>query len=392
MGTANRIRNVAFLSTYPPRECGLATFTQDLVQALDAFDDLIKTKVIAVSNGDYYNDPRVMTVLSQYDKWSYLDLAKKINESDIDLLVIEHEYGIFGGFCGDYILELIKNLRVPFITTLHTVLPNPTFKQKQVLTSLGAASVKVVTMARNTVRILQNVYGIDSGKIEVIHHGVPFRLLESRDKLKKKHGYANLNIIATFGLISPGKGLEYGIEAIAQVVKDHPNTLYLILGKTHPGVKSEQGENYRQKLAAITGWLGIENHVRFIDKYLTKEEIIYYLRLCDIYLTPYLSKDQAVSGTLAYAVGSGRVVVSTPYLYAQELLGEGRGLLAEFRDANSIAKCIKHVLDNPDKKCEMERRTAKLGQNMLWNAVASEYFELFLKLTGDSKDTGTKVS
>ncbi|WP_425058107.1 D-inositol-3-phosphate glycosyltransferase [Sporomusa carbonis] len=392
MVTTNRIRNVAFLSTYPPRECGLATFTQDLVQALDAFDGLIKTKVIAVSNGEYYNDQQVMAELSQNDKSSYLQLAKKINESDIDLLVIEHEYGIFGGTCGDYIGELIKNLQVPVITTLHTVLPNPSFKQKQVLSTLGAASIKVVTMARNTMKILQNVYDINAGKIEVIPHGVPFRLLEPRDKLKEKNGYASLNIIATFGLISPGKGLEYGIEAIAEVVKDHPNTLYLILGKTHPCIKNEQGENYREKLLDLTHRLGLDNHVRFIDKYLTKEEIIYYLRLCDIYLTPYLSKDQAVSGTLAYAVGCGRVVVSTPYLYAQELLGDGRGLLAEFRDPNSIAKCIKYVLDNPDKKREMELRTAKLGQTMLWRTVAAAYFELFLKLTGDSKNAGTKVS
>jgi len=257
---------------------------------------------------------------------------------------------------------------------------------------LGAASIKVVTMARNTMKILQNVYDINAGKIEVIPHGVPFRLLEPRDKLKEKNGYASLNIIATFGLISPGKGLEYGIEAIAEVVKDHPNTLYLILGKTHPCIKNEQGENYREKLLDLTHRLGLDNHVRFIDKYLTKEEIIYYLRLCDIYLTPYLSKDQAVSGTLAYAVGCGRVVVSTPYLYAQELLGDGRGLLAEFRDPNSIAKCIKYVLDNPDKKREMELRTAKLGQTMLWRTVAAAYFELFLKLTGDSKNAGTKVS
>ncbi len=392
MVTTNRIRNVAFLSTYPPRECGLATFTQDLVQALDAFDGLLKTKVIAVSNGDVYNDQRVMAELPQHDKWSYLELAKKINESDLDLLVIEHEYGIFGGYCGDYILELVKNLQVPVVTTLHTVLPNPSFKQKQVLSSLGASSIKVVTMARNTVKILENVYGINAGKIEVIPHGVPFRLLEPRDRLKKKHGYTDMNIVATFGLISPGKGLEYGIEAIAQVVKDHPNTLYLILGKTHPCIKNEQGENYREKLFDLTHRLGLDNHVRFIDKYLTKEEIIYYLRLCDIYLTPYLSKDQAVSGTLAYAVGCGRVVVSTPYLYAQEVLGEGRGLLAEFRDANSIAKCMNYVLENPDKKREMERRTAKLGDSMLWSAVAAEYFELFLKLTKDGKNAGTKVS
>lgn len=392
MVTTNRIRNVAFLSTYPPRECGLATFTQDLVQALDAYGGLVNSKVIAVSNGEYYSDPKVMAVLAQHDKWSYIDLADKINKSEIDLLVIEHEYGIFGGFCGDYILELVKNLRVPVVTTLHTVLPEPSYRQKQVLSSLGAASTKIVTMARNTVKILQDVYGIDAGKIEVIHHGVPFRLIESREKLKKKNGYANMNIIATFGLISPGKGLEYGIEAMAEVVKDYPNTIYLILGRTHPCVKSEQGENYRQKLEAITGWLGIEDHVRFIDRYLTKEEILYYLRLCDIYLTPYLSKDQAISGTLAYAIGSGRVVISTPYLYAQEMLGEGRGLLAQFRDAKSIADCIKQVLANPDKKREMELKTTKLGQTMLWGTVAAEYFELFLRLTGERKKMDVKVS
>jgi len=382
MVTANRIRKVAFLSTYPPRECGLATFTQDLVQALDAYEGLLRTKVIPVSNGESYDDQRVMTVLAQKDREGYSRLAEELNSSDVDLLVIEHEYGIFGGYCGEYILDLVKSLQVPVITTLHTVLPNPSFIQRQILTELGAASAKIITMAQNTAKILQSVYGIEAAKIEVIPHGVPFRLLEPRDKLKKKNGYANTNLVVTFGLISPGKGLEYGIEAIAQVIKEHPNTLYMILGKTHPCVKNEQGENYREKLLALTRDLGLENHVRFIDKYLTKEEIIYYLWLCDIYLTPYLSKDQAVSGTLAYAVGCGRVVVSTPYLYAQEILGDGRGLLAEFRDAGSIAKCINYVLANPDKKRDMELKTAKLGQTMLWSAVASKYCDLFLRLTG----------
>ncbi|AEV67980.1 glycosyltransferase family 4 protein [Acetivibrio clariflavus] len=388
---SNRPRNIAFLSTYPPRECGLATFTQDLVRELDNVGVLNKPKVIAVSNDNYSYSDRVIMELKQHERESYIETANTINSSDIELLVIEHEYGIFGGDSGEYILDLVENLQIPFIVTLHTVLPSPLEKQKEILEVLGQKSAKVVTMAKNTKPILEKVYNIDPSKIEVIHHGVPYRILESREKLKEKHGLSGKSVVSTFGLLSPGKGLEYGIEAIAMVAKKHKDIVYLILGQTHPCVKKESGEVYREKLMALVNDLGISEHVRFVDKYLTKDEIIHYLQLSDIYMTPYLGKDQAVSGTLAYAVGYGRVIVSTPYSYAKEMLAEGRGLLAEFNDARSLAEQIEYVLENPDAKEEMERKTLSVGRTMMWGNVANHYTKLFIDTLEEQKLAGSQV-
>lgn len=388
---SNRMRNVAFLSTYPPRECGLATFTQDLVRELDNITLINKPKIIAVSNGVYDYDERVFLELEQYDRESYKDIAEKINVSNIELLVIEHEYGIFGGESGEYLLDLVENLEIPFITTLHTVLPSPTEKQRQILKVLGEKSEKVVIMAKNTVGILEDVYDIDPEKIEVIHHGVPFRIMEPREKLKEKSGYKNKYIISTFGLISPGKGLEYGIEAIAKVAKKYKDVIYLILGQTHPCIKKESGESYREKLINLVNSLGVQENVKFINKYLTKDEIIHYLQMSDIYMTPYLGKDQAVSGTLAYAVGYGRVIVSTPYSYAKEMLSEGRGMLAEFKDSDSLAECICYVLDNPQKKKEMEQKTLNVGRTMMWGNVANQYAKMFIDTLEEYRKSGAMV-
>lgn len=388
---SNRTRNVAFLSTYPPRECGLATFTQDLVRELDKVALIDNPKVIAVSNDRYTYSDRVIMELNQHDRDSYLKTADEINHSNIELLVIEHEYGIFGGESGEYILDLVNNLQIPFVTTLHTVLPNPTEKQREILKKLGEKSAKIVTMAKNTRPILEKVYEIDSSKIEIIHHGVPYRILESRDKLKEKHGLSGKSVVSTFGLLSPGKGLEYGIEAIAEVAKEHKDIMYLILGQTHPCVKKESGEVYREKLMSMVNSLGIRDHVQFVDKYLSKDEIIYYLQLSDIYMTPYLAKDQAVSGTLAYAVGYGRVIVSTPYSYAMEMLSEGRGLLAEFKDAHSLADHIKYILKNPEAKKEMEKRTLSVGRTMMWGNVANQYAKLFIDTLEEQKVAGSLV-
>lgn len=387
----NRIRNVAFLSTYPSRECGLATFTQDLVRELDKVGLLNKPKVIAVSNNEYSYSDRVIMELWQHDRDSYIKTAEDINNSNIELLVIEHEYGIFGGEAGEYILDLVDKLQIPFVTTLHTVLPKPSDKQKEILRLLGKKSAKVITMARNTKPVLESVYDIDPSKIEVIHHGVPYRILESRDNLKEKHGLSGRSVVSTFGLLSPGKGLEYGIEAIAKVAKEHKDIVYLILGQTHPCVKKESGEEYREKLMELVDRLGIREHVWFVDKYLTKDEIIHYLQLSDIYMTPYLGRDQAVSGTLAYAVGYGRVIVSTPYSYAKEMLSEGRGLLAEFNDADSLAGHIRYVLKNPEAKKEMERRTLSVGRTMMWGNVANQYTKLFIDILEKLKLMGSMV-
>jgi len=368
---------IAFLSTYPPRECGLATFTQDLVLQLNENQSTSKNRIIAVSNASFQYDDEVKLELLQNDRSSYIQMASKLNNSDIELLVIEHEYGIYGGERGEYLLELIYNLQIPFVTTLHTVLPKPDYKQRYIVNALGQKSKKIITMAKNTISILNNVYGIDPAKIEVIHHGVPYIPMQSREKLKAESGLAGRPVISTFGLLSPGKGLEYGVDAIAQVAKKHKDVLYYILGKTHPAIEQESGESYRQSLATMVAQLGIESNVSFVNKYLTKEEIIRYLQLSDIYLTPYLGKDQAVSGTLAYAVGYGRVIVSTPYSYAQEMLSQGRGMLADFKNSESLASCIEYVLDNPEEKAQMEQKTYEIGKEMMWQHVVQKYKDLF---------------
>jgi len=379
--------NIAFLSTYPPRECGIATFTQDLINAIDNIGT-IHTSVIAINNKeDCEYDTKVEVCIGQNEQKDYIEAAKKINASNIDLLVIEHEYGIFGGEDGEYILDLINNLEIPVVTTLHTILSEPNANQRSIINSLGKKSEKIITMANNTKLMLQSIYGVDPQKIEVIHHGVPKMLIQSRETLRKKHGYKNMNIISTFGLLSPGKGIEHGIEAISTVVKSNSHVLYLILGQTHPALKDE-GKKYRIKLEGLVESLGLNNNVKFINKYLSKDEIIQYLQLSDIYLTPYLGKDQAVSGTMAYAVGYGKAIVSTPYLYAKEMLSDGRGLLAEFNNPDSLANCISQILEDPDKKARMESDTMKLGRTMYWDIVAQSYIEVFAIIIKSVPQTG----
>ncbi len=389
MKTKKGIMNIAFLSTFPPRECGLATFTEDLINEVDKIGT-VRTSVIAVTNGEVYDDPRVECKISQLKRADYFRTALWIN-THMDFLVIEHEYGIFGGESGECILDLARNLKIPFIITTHTVLQQPTIKQRTVLKLLGGLSTGVVTMAKNSIPILSKVYGIEPGKITVIPHGVPCLPIKPRDQLKIDHDLTGKHVLSSFGLLSPAKGLEYGIKAVAKVVPEFENLVYLILGKTHPTVKQTMGESYRQELMDLAENLGVQDNVQFIDKYLTKEEVMTYLNMSDIYMTPYLSKEQAVSGTLAYAVGCGRVIVSTPYRYAQEMLGDGRGMLAEFSDTDSLASCINYILENPLHKKEMESKTLTLGQTMSWANVAESYTQLFINLAQQSQRTQVLV-
>lgn len=392
MKQAKAYKNIAFLSTYPPRECGIATFTEDLITTMDHIGKL-NTHVIAISNSEKCSyGSKVMAEIRQNEQNDYIEMAKQLNASNIELLVIEHEYGIFGGDHGDYILDLVNNLEIPVVTTLHTILSKPTPKQKHIIHELGKKSEKIITMAQNTKRILQADYGVKAEKIEVIHHGVPKKPLQLRETVKKKLGYENRQIICTFGLIGPGKGIEHGIEAIAKVInssstRDNSDVLYLILGQTHPSLK-EKGMAYRNKLEDLVNELGISENVKFINKYLTKDEIILHLLLTDIYMTPYLAKDQAVSGTLAYAVGYGKAIVSTPYLYAEEMLAEERGLLAEFNNPDSLATCIKQILEEPIRKSKMERNTAKIGRTMYWDKVALRYTNVLLGIMTATTEIG----
>ena len=370
--------NILFLSTYPPRACGIATFTQDLLNALEK-TGRINASVMAINDSDYSYPENVKFTIEQQNKNSYAEAAEKINGSGFDLLMVEHEFGIYGGEWGEYLLNLTERLQIPYCVTLHTVLPQPNEQQRKIIHALAAKCCKLITMAANTVETLQNVYGVDRGKIEVVHHGVPEYPAVERDTLKKEQRLTNRFIVSTFGLISPGKGLEYGIEAIAKVAKKHPEILYLILGQTHPVIKQRDGEKYREKLEHTVKNLGVEDNIRFVNHYLKIEEIIRYLQLSDVYMTPYLGKDQAVSGTLAYAVGYGRVIISTPYLYAQEMLADKRGLLADFHSSASLAECIEEVISHPEKQEEMEKRTRELGKTMYWNQVALNYLHIFQK-------------
>ncbi|MRN55281.1 glycosyltransferase family 4 protein [Paenibacillus monticola] len=372
-------RNIVFLGTSLPRECGIATFTQDLLDQFAQIKGFNQPRIIAINNNNasYHYGEQVLREIDQENQADYTETAQYLNSSNVDLLVIQHEFGIYGGESGEYLIPFIEKLRIPYIAIFHTVLTKPSVKQRFIINKVAELAVKVVTMAQSTVKDLTSIYGIDTQKIAFIHHGVPYVQSESRAKLKEQYGFADRKILSTFGFLSPGKGIEYGIEAMRGVVKQHPEALYIIWGKTHPVVKLETGEVYRQKLIDLVEELDLQQNVLFVDKLLTQEEVIHSLVMSDIYMTPYLGKDQAVSGTLAYGVGYGRVIISTPYRYAEEMLAEGRGLLAQFRDSISLEACILQLLNNPAIVKEMEARTLELGKTMMWSEIAKTYAALF---------------
>lgn len=370
--------HLAFVSTYPPRACGIATFTQDLVRELEKVPGIAAPSVVAMEREPLQYGLRVRSTIREQERADYVRAAERLNASSVDVVVIEHEYGIYGGADGEYILDFARTLEKPLVTTLHTVLPEPSANQRRILRELGRLSSRVVTMARRSRDLLARVYGIGADRIEVIPHGVPLlKPSASKQALKQHYGLAGRSVMSTFGLLSEGKGIEYGIEAVAQVARRHPDLCYLVLGKTHPNIVAQEGERYREKLEGLVQQYGIAQNVRFVNRYLTKQEIVDYLALSDIYLTPYLGKDQAVSGTLAYAAGSGKAIVSTPYRYAEEMLADGRGLLAAFRDAGSIASAVERILDAPEAARQMERKMRALGRGMFWDRVARKYEMMF---------------
>jgi len=368
---------VAFIGTSLPRECGLAVFSQDMMDQLEKFDDFAQTSMVSVEEGRSYRyGHRVIGRINQNKQRHYAEAAAELNRTDTDVVIIQHEFGIYGGENGRYVLDFASTLKIPFIVIFHTVLAAPSPEQRRIMKELAALSFKVITMARNKIDDLIDVYGISPSKIEMHHHGVPTVSTESREELKERFGYADRQILSTFGFLGPGKGIEYAIEAMKGVVESHPEALYIVWGRTHPGIKRLEGETYRETLRKRVHELELDGNVLFVDKHLSQKEVVQSLVMSDIYLTPYLGKDQAVSGTLAYGIGYGRVVISTPYRYAQEMLADGRGLLAEFRDSASLKHQILSVLDQPALKADMERRTLILGQKMRWNEIAGEYASL----------------
>jgi glycosyltransferase involved in cell wall biosynthesis len=371
-----------FLGSYPPRECGIATFTKDVVDSYNkAFG--ITSDVVAIDEpgGEMRRyGPEVVARLSEEDRSSYRQVADFINRHPSDLLNVQHEYGLFGGERGEWLMDLLRALEKPVAVTMHTVLPEPDETMLRVTRELCASASRIVSLSETGRGLLETVYGIDPELLRVIHHGVPDVPFTNTDAAKASFGIGQRVLITTFGLISRGKGLEYAIEAMRDVVRRHPETLYLILGATHPVVRRQEGESYRETLQAKIREYGLQYNVQLVDKYMEFDELVSYLSATDIYLTPYLNPDQIVSGTLAYAVGCGKAIVSTPYLYAQELLAHNRGFLCEFRDSKSIAQRMNMLLDDPDLRRATERRAYRFGRQMTWPHVAGEYANVFLEL------------
>lgn len=373
-------KKIAVIGNYLPRQCGIATFTTDLCDALAGQTKKMEENLIAVAMDDIpegYDYPdRVKFQIRTHLQPDYIRAADFLNINKFDLAILQHEYGIFGGNDGSHILHLIQNLRMPVIITLHTVLGEPTEEQRSIIQELAKYSEFFIVMAHSACTLLKDVYGIDDEKIAFIPHGIPDVSFKRSDSFRESLGLKNKKTLFSFGLLSPGKGLEVMINAMPQIIEKHPNAVYTILGKTHPHVKSESGDSYRQGLLQQVAKLGIEKYVHFKDHFVKLDTLTEYIKASDIYVTPYVSEDQIVSGTLAYALGMGTVVVSTPYLYAKEMLAEERGRLVPFGDSEAMAKEIIHLLDHKGLCLDIREKCYHHGRSMIWEKVGSDYIEL----------------
>lgn len=375
---------VLVLGSFPPRECGIATFTKDVVDSLGLRTD-VRCEVIAIDEpgtARRYEQP-VVARLARDDTSSYAELAGFINAHPAELLLVQHEYGLFGLDDGAAFVALLRAIRKPAVVTFHTVLAHPSEHHRDVTQQICAIAQMIVVLSNTAKDIVLREYRIAPDRVRVIAHGVPDVPFAITAGAKQRLAIADRTVISTFGLLSCGKGLEDAIEAMRSVVLTHPEALYLILGQTHPLVRQHEGETYRMSLRELVVSAGLERHVQFVDRYLTFEDLVSYLSATDIYVTPYLNAEQIVSGTLAYAVGCGKAIVSTPYLYAKELLADERGVLCGFRDPPSIAAAILMLLDNPLRRRSLERRAYAYGRTMIWPHVAEAYAGAFREVVSN---------
>ena len=379
--------SIAFVATCPPRQCGIATFTSDLARAIQATDAAATVSWAAIDQPQAGHDygPEVRWLIEQGNPASYRAAAKELNASDVDVVAIQHEFGLFGAWNDgfeDHLAPFFAALRKPVVTTLHTVLPVPHASHRRALQRIGEHSGAVVAMAETARRLLVREYGLAESRVRVIPHGVPPMPPSDRDRAKAKLGLAGRTVVATFGLVDPRKGLEYAIRAMQPVAERHPEALYLILGRTHPEFVRASGESYRDELTGLVDSLGLAGNVQFVDRYLAQEDIVAYLRATDLYVTPYLDPNQITSGTLAYALGAGRAIVSTPYLHAAEVLAEGRGILVDFRSERALAEAINRVLGDPELRLQLERNAYDYGRHTAWPIVARRALNLYREVAG----------
>lgn len=370
---------LAFLGDYLPRRCGIATFTHDLCEAVSLAAPDVDCFVGVVNDRaeGYDYPPKVRFELQEKDLNSYRRAADFLNFSNTDMLCLQHEFGIYGGPAGSHILALLKEIRMPVVTTLHTVLQDPTTAQRKVMHELATHSDRLVVMAHKGAEILREVYEVPDSKVDVIAHGIPDGIFADSSLCKEQFGVAGKRVLLTFGLIGPGKGIEHVIEALPEIVRQHPNVVYIILGATHPNLLAREGERYRLSLKRLAEERGVKQHVIFHNQFVTQQDLKEFIGATDIYITPYLKEAQVTSGTLAYVFGAGKAVVSTPYWHAQELLADGRGVLVPFRDPEAITRGVCELLDDPARMKKIEQDAYAIGRNMIWPVVAARYLESF---------------
>jgi glycosyltransferase involved in cell wall biosynthesis len=374
---------IAFLGNYLPRRCGIATFTTDLCEAVNAASPDTDCFAIAMNDSpEGYDYPdRVRFEIPANRREQYDLAADFLNVNKVATLCVQHEYGIFGGVDGRYLLSLLRQVRVPIITTLHTVLAEPSASQKAVFLELTDVSDLLVVMSPRAVRYLKEIYGVPESKIRMIHHGIPDLPFVDPSYYKDQFGAEGRRLLLTFGLLSEDKGIEYAIEALPRIVAQAPDVLYLLLGATHPHVLRDRGDAYRVSLQQRVHELGLERHVLFHNRFVELSELCEYLGAADIYLTPYLNPAQIVSGTLAYALGAGKAVVSTPYWYAEDMLAEGRGRIVPFRDPESLAETVLDLLQHETQRHAMRKKAYTFCRSLIWKEVARKYLELFQEIS-----------
>ncbi len=383
------------ISSFPPRECGIATFTQDLVFALNKkFNPVVKTRVVALNDQptSIYNYSKLVTQeISATDLGHYVRLAQEINRrSDVKLVNIQHEFGLFGGEWGDFIIPFLQALQKPAIVTFHCVLPNPDEHLRKVVSSIAEFAKVIVVMNTRSAETLETDYALPKSKLALIPHGIPQVVFETSDKAKQELGLEGKMVLSTFGHLSQDKGVEYAIRALPQVVKQFPNLLYIVIGATHPNIQREYGEAYRNFLIAEVKRLGLGEHVKFYNKYLTIEEVVTYLKATDIYISPSINVGQSVSGTLAYALGCGRPIISTATEYAKYIIDESNGALVKPKTSSGITRALLDMLSDQKYMKAMSATAYEKSRTMIWPNVAAEYFNLYKKFA-DVRSEETKL-
>ena len=383
---------IAFIGNSLPRRCGIATFTSDLQQAVAASRPEMETAIVAMNDRDQsYAYPSVVRMqIQDENQEDYIRVAGELNAARFDAVCLQHEFGIFGGEAGAHVLHLLSRLNMPIVTTLHTVLAKPSPMQRHVLDAIVALSSRVIVMAEKGRELLRSTYAVPAEKIEVIPHGIPDVAYADSAAAKSRLGFTGKSTILTFGLLSKNKGIEIMIDAMPEILRRKPDAVYVVLGATHPNLVRNEGEAYRESLVARVQARGVEKHVVFLDRFVDTPTLLDFISMCDVYVTPYLNESQMTSGTLAYSFGMGKVVVSTPYWHAQELLGDGRGVLVPFNDVALTGTAIADLLTDDLRRERMRKRAYASSRSMTWERTASSYAAVF-DLAGRGDDAAVSA-